>query len=121
MRRCRQEGSDDIVRTAYVSSLDVLNRAIRAYGTETQCVVLFEEMSELQKEVCKHWRGSDNIGAITEELADVHIMLEQLRMMMGIDVDSVCTACAGKIDRLDKRLNREDGDHLETERHGFSD
>lgn len=97
------------MRTAYVSSLDVLNRAIQTYGTETQCVVLFEEMSELQKEVCKHWRGSDNIGAITEELADVHIMLEQLRMMMGIDVNSLCAACSYKIERLDKRTNEQNG------------
>ena len=89
----------------YVSSLDVLRRAIQTYGTETQCVVLFEEMSELQKEVCKHWRGQDNIEAITEELADVHIMLEQLRMMMGIDVEDVCMAVKDKVERLDARLN----------------
>ena len=40
--------------------------------------IFFEEMSELQKELCKHDRGKDNREAIAEEIADVQIMLEQM-------------------------------------------
>ena len=54
------------------------SRALRAWGAEMQSVVAAEELSELQKELCKSVRGEDNADAIAEEIADVQIMLEQL-------------------------------------------
>lgn len=42
-------------------------------------------MAELQKEICKRWRGNDNLEQIAEETADVEIMLTQLKMMLGIE------------------------------------
>ena len=57
------------------------NRALRAWGAEMQSVVAAEELSELQKELCKSVRGEDNADAIAEEIADVQIMLEQMLLL----------------------------------------
>lgn len=34
--------------------------ALNKWGAEAQTLMVFEEMSELQKELCKHARGKDN-------------------------------------------------------------
>lgn len=57
---------------------------IDPYGHESQKMMLLEEMAELQKEICKEFRGELNKDAITEEVADVLIMLEQVQMMYDI-------------------------------------
>lgn len=57
------------------------SRALRAWGAEMQSVVAAEELSELQKELCKSVRGEDNADAIAEEIADVQIMLEQMMLL----------------------------------------
>ena len=52
--------------------------ALEAYGAVSQTNMMFEEMSELQKELCKNARGKRNNLDIAEEIADVQIMLEQM-------------------------------------------
>ena len=47
-------------------------------GPDAQTLMAFEEMAELQKELCKHARGKHNRSAVAEEIADVQIMLEQM-------------------------------------------
>lgn len=87
---------------------EVMQFAIRVFGAENQEKMLLEEMSELQKEVCKHWRGRDNLDAIAEEIADVEIMLEQMKMIFHCS-DAVALYRAAKLDRLRRRI--EGGDH----------
>lgn len=65
----------------------VLRAAIETFGPDAQMKMLLEEMSELQKEICKHWRGYNNIPHIAEEVADVEIMLEQVKMIYNIAED----------------------------------
>ena len=85
------------------SEHEVLTQAIKRYGVVSQVNMMFEEMSELQKELCKHLRGKDNL---TEEIADVEIMLAQMKAIFG------CAAMVEgwrqtKVDRLANRLERE--------------
>lgn len=40
-----------------LSEYSVISRAVEHYGVNSQINMLFEEMSELQKELCKHLRG----------------------------------------------------------------
>ena len=61
-----------------------MNLLINHYGHESQKMMLLEEMAELQKEICKEFRGELNKDAVTEEVADVLIMLEQVQMMYDI-------------------------------------
>lgn len=63
----------------------------------------FEEMAELQKELCKHARGKENRAQIAEEIADVQIMLEQMELLHDCE-GLVAGFKAQKLDRLEKRL-----------------
>ena len=54
---------------------------------EKQIIMVFEEMAELQKELSKNLRGKDNINSIAEEIADVEIMIEQMKLLFDIDLD----------------------------------
>ena len=82
---------------------DVYAHAIMQYGKEAQQIVALEEFSEVQKEVCKLLRGSGSVEHLAEEIADATIMLEQLRMIYGID-DRVCAYIEQKTQRLADRL-----------------
>ena len=55
--------------------------ALAAWGADAQTLMVFEEMAELQKELCKAARGKDNREQIAEEIADVEIMLEQMKVL----------------------------------------
>ena len=84
---------------------EVLKAAIDTYGEANQLVMLFEEMSELQKEVCKaiRFKPGKYRDHIAEEVADCEIMLEQAKMIFGID-DAVEMWRLDKVVRLKQRL-----------------
>lgn len=84
-----------------------LKATIERYGENMQMVVLLEEMSELEKEICKRWRGENNHFRIAEEAADVRIMLRQLEMILH-DSGEVRMFERGKIERLKNRLGGEE-------------
>ena len=63
--------------------LDLLHDVIDTFGKEQQMVVVVEELSELQKEVCKILRGGGHLEHIAEEMADVQICLDQLECIFG--------------------------------------
>ncbi len=81
----------------------ICNRALRTWGAEMQSVVAAEELSELQKELCKSMRGENNADAIAEEIADVQIMLEQM-MLLHDCRDAVDEWRRRKLERLEQRL-----------------
>lgn len=84
-------------------SRKVLLKALETWGPEAQTLMVFEEMSELQKELCKHARGKDNRLAIAEEIADVVIMLDQMALLHDCAED-VFRIIDEKLERLEKRL-----------------
>lgn len=88
-----------------MNEYDILKKAIATYGEEAQTKMVLEEMSELQKEICKRWRGKDNIKAIAEEVADVEIVLGQLKLMLDIE-DLVADYWDEKMARLKERLEK---------------
>ena len=91
----------------------VLRKAIETFGAEHQQLVAIEEMSELQKELCKRYRGFDNREHIAEEIADVEIVLEQLTMMFGCK-EKVREIRAEKVERLWGRICKAKGEIDET-------
>lgn len=93
--------------TTPIEEAGIFAAAIAKWGNQAQVMMVFEEMSELQKELCKNWRGKDNIEQIADEVADVEIMLDQLKMIYEIK-DKVREHRAFKVMRLRKRL--EDAD-----------
>ena len=85
---------------------EIYKKAISTYGLYAQIDMVFEEMSELQKELCKLKRGKGNIPDIAEEMADVKIMLEQMELAFNIK-DKVEFEKDLKIKRLEKRIEGE--------------
>ena len=59
----------------------ILGTALSFYGCEIQQVIAIEELSELQKELCKSLRSGADRPHISEEIADVQIMLEQMMLL----------------------------------------
>ena len=88
---------------SYDRRVAVYREAIDLWGTDMQEKVAIEEMSELTKEICKNWRGKDNRAAIANEIADVTIMLEQLRIIYDLN-EAVCDYMDAKIERLKGRI-----------------
>jgi len=66
--------------------MSIFTDAIDLWGEEAQLDVAIEECSELIKAICKRKRGDAfaELG-ILEEAADVTIMIEQLKVMFGVD------------------------------------
>lgn len=83
---------------------DVIQKAIDTYGKDAQLWMVIEEMSELSKEICKFKRGKDNFLEIADEMADVYIMLEQLKKLCAVPQDLIQQRIDFKFDRLRKRL-----------------
>ena len=86
----------------------LLDRAITAYGAPAQMDMAVEEMAELTKALCKVKRVSCAAEAkavlenVVEEMADVQIMLDQLRIIFD---RSTAEAEEYKLERLKKRLD----------------
>ena len=86
----------------------ILRKAIDTDGTEAQMMKCIEEMAELIQAINKYFRASTQFkwaeayDSVVEEIADVQIMLEQMRIVFGDkSVDEQITA---KLGRLEKRL-----------------
>lgn len=88
----------------------VLERAIDEYGEECQIDKAIEEMSELTKALLKRRYVSKDYeidildDAIAEEIADVEIMIKQLKMIHQFEY-KVLQYKKEKIERLERRLN----------------
>lgn len=68
---------------------DILRSAVEKFGDNSQCLKAIEEMSELQRELVKYVLGAEDSSAqvakICEEIADVEIMIAQLRIIFPFD------------------------------------
>lgn len=82
---------------------EILESAIATYGAEKQIVVAIEELSELQKELCKFLRHN-TMEHIAEEIADVEIVLEQMIMLFS-SREQVNNWKERKLERLNNRIN----------------
>lgn len=85
----------------------ILAKAIVKNGILPQSMIAVEELSELQKEISKATRGFENKSALTEEIADVLIMIEQVKMIYNLSDKEIQQQIDHKINRLEKRLTAE--------------
>lgn len=89
-----------------MSEQEIYREAIEKYGANHQMMMAIEEMSELTKELCKNMRGRNNRENIAEEIADVSIMIEQMKILFDCET-SVCFYQDEKLQRLQKRIENE--------------
>lgn len=81
---------------------EVYSQALNKWGAESQKMMLFEEMAELQNAICKYSRKRNNIYDVATEIADVQIMAEQMSILFGKDI--VDSEKERKFERLKKHL-----------------
>lgn len=87
------------------SEREVFVKALETFGPDAQITMVMEEMAELQKELCKYRRGSDNYDHIAEEIADVSIMLDQMILLFQCG-GRVQVERMQKVRRLAERLEK---------------
>ena len=94
------------------------------YGYDAQSRQLIEEMAELTQAINKFWRKRSGKGLVPEstqellsmpeyhqissEMADVYIMLEQIRYLLHIDDTKLQQDIDYKAERTLKRMNEHD-------------
>lgn len=72
---------------------------IEHYGVDIQKDIAIEECSELIQAICKHKRGLGKLEDIVDEIADVEIMMNQLKIIFD---------CSGEVeDRIDFKIKRQ--------------
>lgn len=91
-------------KIAYAERLAVYDEAEKKWGLDAQLMMAVEEMSELTKEICKMHRGKQDFEALADEIADVSIMMEQLKHFFALE-DMVSEHMDAKIRRLQSRLD----------------
>ena len=86
-----------------------LQKAINWYGADKQMLIAIEELSELQKAIVKYFRKptEETKNDISEEMADVYVMLKQLEIMHKNDTE-VQKNIDYKIKRLQERIKKEE-------------
>lgn len=105
----------------YEQRIALYKQAVKSWGVEAQCHMAIEEAAELLVEVsnvvgglikslCKLWRVHDGksydkqIMLLQYEIADMDIMVEQLKVMFSAQE---CEKCKDeKLERLKQRLNK---------------
>ena len=80
------------------------------YGSDKQIIKAIEEMSELQKALCKclidgQYARPDRRAELIDEIADVSIMLDQVRYLYKIDEQLIYDRIQYKVDRMKDRLS----------------
>ena len=80
-----------------MSEFEILTAAIRTFGEKSQEGVAVEECAELIQAISHKHRGREN--NIAEEIADVEIMLEQLKIINDCR-EEVAKIHKQKIERL---------------------
>ena len=66
----------------------ICRKAVETFGVEIQQIVAMEELGELIQAISKRARGKDNRDNLAEEIADVEIMLEQLKHCYGCHIQA---------------------------------
>ena len=69
-----------------VSDSVICRKAVEKFGIDIQQIVAIEEIGELLQAISKRARGKDNRDNLAEEIADVEIMLEQLKQCYGCHI-----------------------------------
>ena len=104
--RAVEDASPYAVTTDSSDGDEICRAALEAFGAEAQITMVFEEMAELQDVLCKFLRGrvdEDTRTHIAEEIADVEIMLCQMKMLFDC-AGQVETSRRYKLERLAERI-----------------
>lgn len=82
--------------------MNTIQKAIDKYGVDAQILQAVEELNELATALMHYRKGKISHKEVVEEIADVRIMMDQLRIIFGEDLTD--DAQEYKLERLAKRL-----------------
>ena len=85
----------------------VLIKALKKYGIDKQLLICEEEAAELIQAITKMQRYPDDLNRrdnLIEEMADVLICLEYLKLIYKIDDAEVDKQMNGKVKRIKNRM-----------------
>lgn len=90
--------------------IEQCRRIVKCNGVTLQKFVAIEELAELQQAISKYQREQVifNIDNITEEIADVYIILEELKHLFPMYEDEIEKQIDYKIKRELKRIEDKD-------------
>lgn len=85
---------------------DVLERIINKYGVNEQSRQAMEELAELIQAINKCLRYPTRVSRLQliEEIADVSIMIGQLRLMYDIDDGELETVIYDKLNKMNETI-----------------
>ena len=89
---------------------EICQAAVERFGRLTQILKAMEEMGELTRALCRHLSDvtrRDRLVNVWEEMADVSIMLDQLKLIF--DAERVEAWRADKLARLAAKVRTEKG------------
>ena len=101
---------------------EAIKKIADTYGYDAQSRQLIEEMAELAQAINKHWRknkvyggmvwlpfgksGEKEVANIKEEIADVTIMLEQIKYLLSISDTDIEHIIEQKLNRQLERIEK---------------
>lgn len=83
---------------------DIILKVLEHFGFNHQKVKAVEELNELQNAILRDLDGRGNYNNIVEEIADVEIMLIELKTMYEIPPSEIEEMKTKKILRLKRRI-----------------
>lgn len=85
--------------------------AEKKWGKQLQMIVAMEELAELTRQISKWLRGKPDYWELASEVADVHIMLEQVEFLASKEQkkfsEDVQQLIKFKLQRLETRLKED--------------
>ena len=84
-----------------------IKKMLNSQSVEVNKTIVIEELSELQKEVCKYLRGDERREEIKEEMADVYICLQMLKEIYNFSDEDLEKMYERKMRRNIERMNKD--------------
>lgn len=90
-----------------ITEKSIYEKALEKWGIETQILMCIEELSELIHALVKYGRkiNGSSKDKIAEEIADVELMIEQMKVAFNIQKLDIENLKLKKIQRLEGYLN----------------
>lgn len=82
------------------------------FGIRGQIMQTLEEFAELQKELSKWYRGMPDAVAIADEIADVEIMLDQIKYFLEIPDELIREKTEKKLVRTMERYGKTETEEI---------
>ena len=77
------------IQTAYSIDKEIIIKSIQHYGQDNQSTVCMEECAELIQAISKTKRGKIDRNNMEEEIADVLICIEMLKLMYSLSDSNI--------------------------------